>query len=174
MKQLIADFLSLIFMFSVSCISKRQTESEATQDISKIVLTGWLNENQLFDEIPAYKTGKNEYNPDTESMEYLKKVNQDLEIIVFLGSWCPDSKREVPRFLKVLQLAKNNHLKYKLFGLDKTKRDDEGLAETNNIERVPTFIVFQGENEIGRIIETPILSIEQDLVEILIQIEKTE
>ena len=32
-----------------------------------------------------------------------------------------------------------------------------------NIERVPTFIIYRGEKEIGRIVETPKKSLERDL-----------
>jgi len=66
-----------------------------------------------------------------------------------------------------MELVQNSHLTFKLFGLDRSKRDADGLAEKYQIEFVPTFVVLQDDEEIGRIVETPIVSIEQDLVEIL-------
>ena len=86
---------------------------------------------------------------------------------MFLGTWCPDCKREVPRFLKTMELTNNEFIKFQLMGLDRTKRDSLGLAEKSEIEFVPTFVVFHQDQEIGRIVEIPSMSIEQDLVEIL-------
>ncbi len=94
-----------------------------------------------------------------------------MNVLVFLGTWCSDSRREVPRFLKILELAHNDHIKFQLMGLDRSKRDSLGLAEKSQIEFVPTFVVFKNDQEIDRIVETPSLSIEQDLVKIFMMLE---
>jgi uncharacterized protein (DUF1015 family) len=48
--------------------------------------------------------------------------------------------------------------------VDRTKTVEKMELE---IEKVPTFIVYRNGEEIGRIIETPIKSMEEDLYEIL-------
>ncbi len=160
-------FILLSVIFSFSC----QKNEDTHKSDKKVILTGWLTENQLFDKIPAYEQGKKEYQPDSTSIEYLKKFDLDINILVFLGTWCSDCKREVPRFLKIMELAQNDNIKFQLMGLDRSKRDSLGLAEKNQIEFVPTLVVFKNDQEVDRIVETPSLSIEQDLVEIFMMLE---
>ena len=49
-----------------------------------------------------YVTGFSQYQPDQAFMEELQKADiSDLTITIVLGTWCPDSRREVPRFMKM-------------------------------------------------------------------------
>jgi hypothetical protein len=51
-----------------------------------------------------------------------------------------------------------------------SKKQASGLDITAyDIERVPTFIIYKEGKEIGRIIETPVQSLEADLQKILLQ-----
>lgn len=154
-------------MNSCSLVSHQGTQKNTHQTPSRPILTGWLNQQQIFDPLPEFRLEKEKYQPDTESVEILKKTTADVQIIVFLGTWCSDSKREVPRFLKIMELVQNPTITFKLLGLDRSKRDVEGLAEQYQVEYVPTFVVLHDEKEIGRIVETPTVGLEQDLVEIL-------
>jgi len=52
-------------------------------------------------------------------------------------------------------------------GVDRQKKDPEGLAAQYDFQRIPTFIVLQDGKEIGRIVERPEVSLEQDLAKIL-------
>jgi uncharacterized protein (DUF1015 family) len=81
-----------------------------------------------------------------------------------LGTWCSDSEMNVPIFFHVIDraaLAKEN---IRIFCVDRTKTVEEMEL---NIEKVPTFIVYRKGEEIGRIIESPTKSMEEDLYEIL-------
>jgi len=161
----------LISVLIVSCGKKEKEESEA-EKATYPILTGWLTADSIFNHLPEMKTEKEEYQPDSAAIAYLKQFNQNVNVLVMLGTWCSDSRREVPRFLKVMEEAGNDRFHYELFGLDRSKRDSLGLGEKNQIEYVPTFIIFQDSGEIGRIVETPQISIEQDLVDILTDIEQ--
>ncbi|MBL7093890.1 thioredoxin family protein [candidate division KSB1 bacterium] len=160
-------FISFLLVFSFSC----QQNEETPKTEKNGILKGWITENQLFELSPVYVEEKNSYQPDSASISFLKKFNEELNIQIFLGTWCPDCRREVPRFLKVMEKTDNDFIKFQMMGLDRTKRDSLGLAEKFQIEFVPTFIVLQKNREIGRIIEIPMLSIEQDLVEILLKLK---
>ncbi|WP_449435026.1 hypothetical protein [Pedobacter steynii] len=48
--------------------------------------------------------------------------------------------------------------------VDRAKKAEYGLLENLNIDRVPTFIIYDHRKELGRIIEKPVISIEEDLV----------
>ena len=52
--------------------------------------------------------------------------------------------------------------------LVRNKTSGYGLEKDKNIHHVPTFIVSKERQEIGRIVETPIGTLEDDLFNILI------
>ncbi len=118
------------------------------------------------------------YEPSNEDVDALAQVKDDIEIICVLGTWCHDSQREVPRFWKILQESDNPHLDLTMFAVgrssDETAREildnigfDVSLRETYNVELVPTFIFLSDGVELGRIIESPQTTLEQDAALIL-------
>jgi thiol-disulfide isomerase/thioredoxin len=104
----------------------------------------------------------------------IRQVHEGIDIIVFLGTWCSDSRREVPRFLKIADLVGMDAARIKLYGLDRTKRSSDGLTDRYGIERVPTFIFLRGDEEVGRIVEVPRTTLEGDVLSILAGAQGTE
>ena len=88
-------------------------------------------------------------------------------IKIVLGSWCSDSKREVPRFVKILDFIEFPPDKILFINVDRNKKGLNDEVDQMNIEFVPTFIIYENGKEIGRIIETPIKSLEEDLIDIV-------
>ena len=84
-----------------------------------------------------------------------------------MGIWCPDSRREVPRFMKVIDAWKFPAAKLTFIGVDDAKQSPVGEYVKLDIQRVPTFILYKNNIEAGRIIENPSTSLEQDMVNIL-------
>jgi thiol-disulfide isomerase/thioredoxin len=108
------------------------------------------------------------YVPDKEIIEELKAFNtNDLTITIVLGTWCPDSRREVPRFMKLVTLWGFPVEKIRFIGVDINKVAPLGDYPAMGIERVPTFIFYENKIETGRIIEVPVTSLEQDTRNIL-------
>ena len=84
-------------------------------------------------------------------------------MLVFLGTWCHDSKREVPRFLKLIDTANVQLGSLKLVAVGYDKLDSDGLAKQHDLLYTPTIIVSDGEKELARMIEKPKQSIAADL-----------
>lgn len=112
------------------------------------------------------------YTPNQQIIDELKKTNlKDITLTVFLGTWCGDSHREVPRFLKMLDALGFPSSSVKLIGLNNADtvykqspaREERGL----HIYRVPTFIVYKKGVEVNRIVELPVESLERDLLTIV-------
>jgi thiol-disulfide isomerase/thioredoxin len=107
------------------------------------------------------------YDVDTD---FLNKSNHNFDgkiIKIVLGTWCSDSRREVPRIIKILDFIGFPPDKLLFIGVDRNKNGLYDEAEDLNIEYVPTIIVYESGKEIGRIIETPILTLEKDLIKIV-------
>jgi thiol-disulfide isomerase/thioredoxin len=138
-------------------------------------LLGYINP-ALFSQPPHaewYLKGYDEYQPDKEVVSKLTLINkEDLSIQIVMGTWCPDSRREVPRFMKILDLWEFPVGKVTFIGVDNTKLAPVGDYEKLGIVRVPTFIILENKVEAGRIIENPVTSLEQDMLNILTRNEK--
>jgi thiol-disulfide isomerase/thioredoxin len=106
-------------------------------------------------------------------MEKLLEINKDeLTIQIVMGTWCPDSRREVPRFMQILDRWKFPAAKVTFIGVDNAKLSPVGDFDKLDIQRVPTFIILKNKVEAGRIIENPVTSLEQDMLNILTRNEK--
>ena len=104
----------------------------------------------------------------------VKMFNKKLkkhQIKLFLGTWCGDSKREVPRMLKILQEAKFPMGQLEVVALDyrkgQYKKSPTGEEKGLNIIKVPTMIFFKKEKEVNRIVESPLESLEEDMAQII-------
>lgn len=115
-----------------------------------------------------FHKGYEEYKPDQEILgELIETGKDDLTITIVLGTWCPDSRREVPRFMKIIDLWGFPRDKIRLIGVDINKISPLEDYVQLSIERVPTFVFYKNNIEKGRIIEVPVTSLEQDTRDIL-------
>jgi hypothetical protein len=102
------------------------------------------------------------------AIEKLKNISGNFTVEVFIGTWCSDSRREVPAFLKILKTGDlHKKMNVQMWAVDRSKNLDNGLARKRNIQRVPTFVFYSENTEIGRIIEYPENLLEQDIFNIL-------
>jgi hypothetical protein len=110
-----------------------------------------------------------EYEPDSTVISELSTPHSDLRIEIFMGTWCSDSRREIPRFFKTIDISKCvNNNQIKMWAVDWDKSLDSGLTDEREIESVSTFIFYRNESEIGRIIEQPDHeNIETDILSII-------
>lgn len=114
-----------------------------------------------------YTKSYSSYSPDKGSLEALEKGLSGINVKVFMGTWCHDSQREVPRLYKILENSNFDLSNLSLVSLSPNKNTPSGLEVGLNIQRTPTFIFFKGGVEIGRIVETPRDSLENDMLKII-------
>ena len=108
------------------------------------------------------------YKPNDTVVAQIKGLIGDLRCVIVLGTWCGDSKEQVPRFFKIIDQASVKFDKLEIYCVDRQKEaPGMDIKTTYNIEKVPTFIFYRDETEIGRIIETPKTTLEKDMLEII-------
>ncbi len=167
-------FLLVVFAFSLQA-------QEATFKIvkksktSKPMLVGVCSRAELL-KSPFGGWFKSEYDSYKPKFPDKKEVAEKLpayKIVIVMGTWCPDSRREVPRFYKILDSVNFPENQVKLITVNRKK---EGLAEETkdlNIQRVPTFIFYKNGTEAGRIIEHPSFDrLEDDIENIIHSVKK--
>ncbi|MCK4904586.1 MAG: thioredoxin family protein, partial [Candidatus Marinimicrobia bacterium] len=112
------------------------------------------------------------YEPDEFILKQIKSLSDSIDIQIFMGTWCSDCRREVPRFFKILDLSRFEQNKLQIVNVDRQMRSPTHEEKNKNIEFIPTFIINKNEIEIGRILEFPIITLESDLLSILLGINQ--
>lgn len=108
------------------------------------------------------------YQPDFETIDMLEGKLNDIVIQIVFRSTCSDSREQLPRFFKILNELNYNLNTITLIGVNREKKGLSNEAEGLNIGFVPTIIFYKDGSEIGRIIETPVESLEKDMLEIVL------
>ena len=133
-----------------------------------------------WDELEQLSGWQEEYDasePDQAALEKLGSAIERYRIVTVLGSWCHDSRREVPRLVKVLDRLETPVFSHEMIGVDRTRRiDDSEVASFAGIERtvdlVATIVVFDSAGiELGRVVETAEKPIEELLVDFIAPVE---
>jgi len=130
-------------------------------------LTGKITTEQLYMNAPVFKQNAQKCYPDPMTAEKVGQIGWSLTIVVFLGTWCDDSEREVPKLLKMLEAANNPNISLELYAVDTKLRDGEGLTKKYGVKAVPTIIFFDHGRELGRITESPKTTLERDFLDIV-------
>ncbi|MGZ5281661.1 MAG: TlpA family protein disulfide reductase [Bacteroidia bacterium] len=120
-----------------------------------------------------FTKGYNNYKPDETKAKQLRKHRKHLRFVVFGGSWCEDTHMWLPKFYKVVEMAKIRKRDVTLYGVDRDKKpvgnvkDKTAPSMDYKVNRVPTFIVFYDDKEVGRVIESVRNSVEEDILKIV-------
>lgn len=127
------------------------------EGLKKMPYKIWFNTN--------YKT----YIVDTETLKNIKQRKlKGVKVKAFMGTWCHDSNREIPRLMRVCEeLGIYDDLE--LIGLDVNKTNRLNQQEGWNIRKTPTIIILRDGEELGRILEEPEISFEHSMELILNQ-----
>ena len=112
-----------------------------------------------------------DYIVDTTTALQIRSSVKNKRFLLFMGTWCGDSRREVPRIYKLLDYCGISPAQVQLINVSNhdsaykqsPTHEEKGLR----IMRVPTLLVMAHNKETGRIVETPVVSWEKDLLAIL-------
>ncbi|MDC7995910.1 TlpA family protein disulfide reductase [Altibacter sp. HG106] len=166
-------FCTFLCCFLTVSLSAQSFNQRITQDDASLKLVGSINKEALSSEPFAawFSSEWEAYQPDASIVASLQTQLSEYTITAFMGTWCGDSQREIPRFYKVLEAAAFPLDRLQLIALDNDrsqyKQSPGGEEEGLGIHRVPTFVVYKNHREIGRIVESPKTSLEADLLAII-------
>lgn len=109
-----------------------------------------------------------QYTPDSLQLDSILQYNADFpDVLIILGTWCGDSREQIPHFFKILDQVNYPAEKVRMIAVDRDKMAGDYNAAEAGIQLVPTFIFTLHGKETGRIIETPVHSLEHDFLNIL-------
>ena len=181
MKHLLFLLMS-IFIFQACSKNSAQSEPETNEEQEEIdqvytdkwgdtYLLGKVSDSILFEEPYNEWFIKDDASIDQETINELKGQLNDYDLEVFFGSWCEDSQEHLPTLFHILDQTNYNPEQLEMVAVGDEgkwyKESPGGEHEGKNIEYVPTIIVKQNGEELNRIVESPVVSIEKDLLRII-------
>jgi len=158
-------FLIPMVAVVISCAHRPHRQSSSPVKVAgELMMIGPVSYEDILEHLPDWKNVHQHSQPADEVIRGIKGIDMPLDIQCFVGTWCSDSKNEIPPFMKSLNLAGNSHIQIELIGVDRQKDDPDHLGPMNNIERVPTFIVISDGVELFRMVEFPETTFAEDLL----------
>lgn len=115
-----------------------------------------------------YNNNFNSYEPAIKKLEPYKEKILKSGITIVLATWCPDTQKQLPRFLRIMEELDYPLEKIRMIAVDH-EMEAPGINPKlkYNIQQVPTFIFYHPKSEeIGRIVEKPGKSLEHSIAEI--------
>jgi thiol-disulfide isomerase/thioredoxin len=123
---------------------------------------------EMVEATPEWMQAEVDAKPEPGAAKALAAVEPGAEVTVFLGTWCSDSRREVPRFWKALDAAGGAvPFQIRYVAVDRQKKEPAGDLAKEGVRYLPTFVVRRGGQEVGRIVETSPKGVESDLLALL-------
>src|SRR6516165_8426118 len=110
-------------------------------DIENDTAFSWFKKN--------YSLGR----PDADAVAAFKQHANDFQMLIFAGTWCPDTQNLLPEFYRLADASSYPDSSITLIGVDNAKVTFDNLAKTFHLVDVPTFIVMKNGKEVGRVIE---------------------
>lgn len=165
----------IISLLAASLLSCNRYMHNATPIVIKgnTMLLGQISTRQL-QQPPFsdwYTKGYDAYKPDTNITDSLKQSIKGYKFEIFLGTWCGDSKREVPRLMKILESMNVRPSAITIIAVgnrDTLYKQSPAHEESGKgITRVPHLNIYKNGNETGRITETPVTTWEKDMLDII-------
>jgi len=164
---------NVFFLFALYCMVLKGQNQEIVLEDGKSFLLGKISLNALEQEPYGawYQKSFEAYGVDETLVHLFKKKLAQHQIQLFLGTWCGDSKREVPRIIKILKAADFPMEQLEIVALDRRKgwykKSPGGEERGKNIIKVPTMLFLKNGTEVNRIVESPVESLEEDMAFIL-------
>ena len=158
--------LLLLLVLSTGLSAQHKNRVVVDEKLQKEVLIGPCDrkglESEIFNEY--FQSEYEAYHIDRNAVEQIKDLKKGVEVLTVMGTWCHDSKMQVPRFYKIMDEAGIRESKLKLIAVDRAKTAGDTDISGLDVERVPTFIFYKKGREIGRIVESPTSSLEKDIL----------
>jgi hypothetical protein len=86
----------------------------------------------------GFQRGYEAYQPDLETVARIASAAPNARMVVVAENWCGDSRRLVPAMARIVEQLPGWQVE---------------VHTWNDVRAIPTFIVYRGERELGRIVE---------------------
>lgn len=159
---------------TVTTSTTTKTETKVTPEVKTSPqnddYTGIIKEEDLKSGILKiwFMPGYEAYNPDQIIIDKIDKNIDDYSIKVFMGTWCSDSRREIPKLYRLLDRIDYDQSQLEVITINRSKTTNQGYEKDYHIDYVPTIIfIDKNGEEVNRFVEFPQESLEEDILKIV-------
>tara|TARA_B100000287_G_scaffold112192_1_gene104513 strand:- start:2981 stop:3529 length:549 start_codon:yes stop_codon:yes gene_type:complete len=167
------NFYSILLFLLASCGNNQNQKPlpvEYGETIEgKVILLGKINRANLeqSEHVSWFKKEYDLYKVNNQWVESVEKYFDDINLKLFMGTWCEDSEREVPPIFKLLDAVNFDQKKIDIYAMSEEKTTPENYENGLNIIKVPTLIFYKNGKELNRFVEFSIVSLEDDIKKIV-------
>ena len=152
---LVVSFLVLVFAEQVSGSEGHMLIGSVTRAEVEQAMPDWVGEAMTVE-------------PDLEATERLLQEIVGAEVVVYLGTWCDDTRRELGRLWRALDSLGVSELpELSYLAVDRDLSEPAEQIVGVDLIRVPTIVVRREGREQGRIVEQSPNGVEIDLLALL-------
>ena len=172
--RLLMTSFSMVLTFSACANPSDETaNTNSSQSSEGIVLTSYATDSmtrtgnvspqELIKRYQKFEKSFNNFEDLDDEAKHLNKL-KGMEVIVFFGLWCHDSQREIPRLLKLNELAGNPFASIKLIAVSTDKELPQEYQSKFELEFTPTIYVLQDGQILAKVVEKPKMTLVKDLL----------
>ncbi|MDN3637713.1 thioredoxin family protein [Simiduia curdlanivorans] len=154
---------SVIFFLMTVSVAHAAESLSAHQD-----LVGPVSESDLL-VLDAFAASYKTAIISEQEVQLLTSIDSAISLRVLFGTWCHDSVREVPKLIKLIELAENPNLSLRLTAISRDKLEPSAVVARYGLEFTPTLVVLKDKKEVGRIIEQPDANWASDIIALIQQ-----
>jgi thiol-disulfide isomerase/thioredoxin len=141
-------------------------EPDAHKEAS--VLVGPTQREAIETASPEWIEAEVSAHPEAGGGAALASIEPGAEVVIFLGTWCGDSRREVPRLWKAIDEGGGvAPFALRYVAVDREKKEPAAEIAASGVRYLPTLIVRRNGQEVGRIVESSPHGVEKDLADLL-------
>ncbi len=154
MKFLATLLLSNLFLVNTYSQAQYQIikdEKQPEQHILRGIINKYVVQNDT--SYKWYSSSAGSYKADTAILTAFEKAKNNVQFVIFGGTWCEDTQFILPKFFKLQEMSGIADTNITFFGVNRAKKSLSSIADAFGLINVPTIIVMKNGKEIGRVVE---------------------
>ena len=134
-----------------------QTPYTSTVDDKKVTILNGILTKYALENNDAFKSwypsNQQSYTPPLPVLNAMEAAKDNVQYVIFGGTWCGDTQAILPKFFKAQVQAGVADKNISFYGVDRQKKTLGNLQAAFGITNVPTIIVMKNGLEVGRVVE---------------------
>lgn len=148
----------------VDSVATFAADGLALRIVPKPPLSGEVPVSHLLTHSPEYRHRRDRYLPTEGAIHDLASYGELTEVVVLFSISSPPCGVWVPRLMKVFQAAGNPVFHIRYLSVD---TPDHPALRRYGVNTLPAILFLHGDDELGRIEQTPRATLEEEIVAIL-------